>query len=139
MGWSDVPRATPRCQGTRSEKRLLHWRSIAIAACEQCGRNRVPPVHEPVPLARWLDGCDAADGPAVIAGPGAGVSLAAVATRHAPRIVVVGPEGGFTEAEMERAAARGVVAVHLGPRVLRADTAAVAALAMLSAIAGDAR
>ncbi len=125
--------------GTRAEKRLLHWRSIAIAACEQCGRNRVPPIAPPVPLDEWLRSFAAAQGAGVIAGPGATRSLASFAAGSAPKLVVVGPEGGFTEAEMARAVGRGLVPVHLGPRVLRADTAAVAALAILAAVCGDAR
>ena len=118
-------------------RKVAHWRGIAIAACEQCGRNRVPPVAVPIAFDAWLDA--PRSGPAVIAGPGASMSLSAFATRAVPATIVVGPEGGFTESEMARALARGVEAVHLGPRVLRAETAGVAALAMLAALVGDAR
>lgn len=138
-----VPVVAARSQGapsgTRAEKRLLHWRTIAIAACEQCGRNRVPPIALPLPFDAWLETCVEGQVPGVIAGPGTPVSLASFAARTTPRVVVVGPEGGFTEPEITRAVAHGLVPVHLGPRVLRADTAAVAALATLAAIAGDAR
>jgi 16S rRNA (uracil1498-N3)-methyltransferase len=140
---SIVPAVAARSQGAlrgaRGEKRLQHWRSIAIAACEQCGRNRVPPIAEPIALDVWLRGLGAGALPGAIAGPGATVSLASFASRTPPRVVVVGPEGGFTESEMALAVARGLVPVHLGARVLRADTAAVAALATLAAVAGDAR
>jgi 16S rRNA (uracil1498-N3)-methyltransferase len=124
-------------RGARGDKRLSHWRSIAVAACEQCGRNRVPAVAEVAAFDEWMSSRPA--GPIAIAGPGATMSLAAFAMRTPPRTIVIGPEGGFTEREMAQAVARGYVAVHLGPRVLRADTAAVAALATLAAIAGDAR
>ncbi len=140
---SIVPVVAARSQGTlrgaRGEKRLQHWRSIAIAACEQCGRNHVPPIADPIGLEAWLRGLGPGDLPGAIAGPSATISLASLASRTPPRVVVVGPEGGFTEAEMTLAVARGLVPVHLGARVLRADTAAVAALATLAAVAGDAR
>lgn len=124
--------------GGRGERRLAHWRGIAIAACEQCGRNRVPAIEMPQPLEAWLGGADSKR-PAVIAAPGAAQSLAAFAARTLPVAILIGPEGGFTESEVARAVAERIVPVHLGPRVLRADTAGVAALAMLAAIAGDAR
>lgn len=135
-----VPVVAARSQRTSpGAKHLLHWRAIAIAACEQCGRNRVPSIAEPLAFHEWLRGDVAAQGPAVIAGPGAAVSLAAFAMRAAPRVVAIGPEGGFAEQETALAVARGFVPVHLGPRVLRADTATVAALATLAALTGDAR
>ena len=139
-----VPVLAARSQGApagaRAEKRLLHWRSIAIAACEQCGRNRVPPVAEPLPSTRGCAPPEAASGPGGHRGdPGAGVSLSVFAARTLPRVVAVGPEGGFTDQETAQAVARGLVPVHMGPRVLRADTAAIAVLAMLAAVGGDAR
>jgi len=124
-------------QGQRGEKRLAHWRAIAIAACEQCGRNRIPAIAPVQTLHAWLDG--APFGRAVIAAPGARRSLAAYAAEGAPAIIVVGPEGGFTDAERDGAIEKGIVPVSLGPRVLRAETAGVAALAMIAAVCGDAR
>lgn len=124
--------------GEKGEKRLMHWRSIAIAACEQCGRNRVPEVEAPLSFEAWLHGV-AVRGTVAMAGPGARESLASLAAREVPHQLLIGPEGGFSDAEMAAGIARGAVAVHLGPRVLRAETAAVAALAMLAAGAGDAR
>lgn len=126
----------PLATGQR-DKRVAHWRGIAVAACEQCGRNRVPFVAAPLPFEAWLEAPRGA--PVVIAGPATATSLAAFAARSVPAAIVVGPEGGFTDAEMARAQAGGVQAVHLGPRVLRAETAGVAALAMLAALIGDAR
>lgn len=137
------PVTAARSQGVlsveRAERRLVHWRSIAVAACEQCGRNRVPPVAAPIAFHAWLTREGATGARAAIAGPGAGMSLAAYAAEAPLRYVVIGPEGGFTDDEMASAIERGLVAVHLGPRVLRADTAAVAALAMIAAVSGDAR
>lgn len=123
--------------GDRSDKRLAHWRGIAVAACEQCGRNRIPAIAAAEPLDAWLRASPRRS--SVLAGPQAGASLAAHALRSPPEAIVIGPEGGFTPLELALASASGVVAVHLGPRVLRSETAAVAALATLAAIAGDAR
>jgi 16S rRNA (uracil1498-N3)-methyltransferase len=122
----------------RNERRRAHWQAIAIAACEQCGRNRVPPVASPVGLATFVEHA-LAGGIVAIADPEATRSLASLAASTPPAAVAIGPEGGFTQAELHDAKQRGASVVHLGPRVLRAETAAVAALAMLSAVAGDAR
>ena len=120
----------------RAERRVAHWRQIAIAACEQCGRNRIPNVSPIVMLVEWIDAhADAA----VILDVDARRSLAAQTATAPPRAIAVGPEGGFTADEVQRATSRGAVAVHLGRRVLRAETAAIAALATLDAIAGDAK
>ncbi|MEO5699652.1 MAG: 16S rRNA (uracil(1498)-N(3))-methyltransferase [Casimicrobiaceae bacterium] len=162
-------RSAPLPAGERADRRLAHWRQVAIAACEQCGRNRVPPVRAPVDLgefafagpesvpggaAPYADDVDhdhhptlhatprgpvPAPAPARIAyicAPGCATPLAAVP--RVPRCaVVVGPEGGFTAAEVAMATGRGAVAVSLGPRVLRAETAAVVVLAVLQARCGD--
>jgi 16S rRNA (uracil1498-N3)-methyltransferase len=131
-----VPVQAARSQGVpaaRATRRALHWRQIAIAACEQCGRNRIPPVHDVVSLPEWLAG--EAGGPGVILDANAGVSLAAIASRAPPRFVLTGPEGGFTPEEVQAATACGFAAARLGPRVLRADTAPLAALATLNALA----
>ncbi|HXR55235.1 MAG TPA: 16S rRNA (uracil(1498)-N(3))-methyltransferase [Casimicrobiaceae bacterium] len=120
----------------RAERRVAHWRQIAIAACEQCGRNRIPDVSRIATFDEWIDAhADAA----AILDLDAKRSLAAQTAIAAPRAIAVGPEGGFTADEVQRATSRGAIAVHLGRRVLRAETAAVAALATLDAIAGDAK
>jgi len=121
----------------RAERRVAHWRQIAIAACEQCGRNRVPDVAGIVDYGAWLE--TQVDAHTAILDADAPRSLAALSRVDAPRAIAVGPEGGFTAEEVRRAMARGAAAVHLGRRVLRAETAAIAALATLDAIAGDAR
>lgn len=117
-----------------SDKRRAHWQSIAIAACEQCGRNRVPPVAAPRTLEGFLHDMAGA-GPMAIAGPGASVSLAALAREAPPQFLIVGPEGGFTDDEVSAATTAGWLAVGLGQRILRVETAAIAlaSVAILSA------
>ncbi len=129
---SNLPR-----NGDRIDKRVAHWRQIAIAASEQCGRNRIPPVADPQPFERWLEGEQSAANTAMLA-PGASRSLASLARVRSIARVAVGPEGGFSDAELAHADRRGVVRAHLGARVLRAETAAAAALATIAAVAGDA-
>ena len=123
----------------RASGRVAHWRQIAIAACEQCGRNRIPDVLPVTPFADWLARVDIAANPAAMLDADAPRSLAESARVAAPHTVAIGPEGGFAPEELRDAAKRGFAAVHLGPRVLRAETAAVAALSTINAIAGDAR
>ena len=135
-----VPLASARSQGLpreRALRRVAHWRQIAIAACEQCGRNRIPGIADVVPFDDWI--ATAALDNAAILDAAAACSLAAQAHARPPQIVAVGPEGGFTEDELQRARAHGAVSMHLGARTLRAETAAIAALATIGAIAGDAR
>jgi 16S rRNA (uracil1498-N3)-methyltransferase len=136
-----VPLHAARSQAIASDRaarRTAHWRQIAIAACEQCGRNRVPDVREVVAFGEWCEVPGACMG-SVILDLDAPRSLAAQAAAEPPRTLAVGPEGGFTPDELRHANLRGGVRVHLGRRVLRAETAAIAALATLDAIAGDAR
>jgi 16S rRNA (uracil1498-N3)-methyltransferase len=131
-----VPVQAARSQGLapeRASRRVLHWRQIAIAACEQCGRNRVPSVAPVVAWPDWLSGVGDAQAPIAILDHEAAGSLVSVAAASAPRTVVVGPEGGFTRDEMAAALGRGAIPVHLGPRVLRAETAALAAVAIVGA------
>ena len=123
----------------RIARRLAHWRRIAIAACEQCGRNRIPGIAPPVSFAQWFAAAGDASRPVAILDAASERSLASLCANAAPRAILVGPEGGFDAAEVRLAHARGAAPVHLGARVLRAETAALAALATLNAIAGDAR
>jgi len=124
--------------GERGEKRLAHWRQIVIAACEQCGRNRVPEVRDVVTLERWLaERSTAATG--LVLSPTAEIAIAATPRPQHALDMLVGPEGGFTAAEIALAQRRTMVAVRLGPRVLRAETAALASLAAINALWGDFR
>jgi len=118
----------------RAGRRTAHWRQIAIAACEQCGRNRVPGVRDIVTFDDWCESSSLAT--AAILDSEAPQSLAVRARQSPPQAIVVGPEGGFTHEEVRSATARGATPVHLANRVLRSETAAIAALATLDAIGG---
>ena len=122
----------------RLARRIEHWRQVAIAACEQCGRNRVPEIARLVRFAEWLEACGSASDTVVLDAQ-ASRSLASHAAAKAPGRVVVGPEGGLTPDEVRAAERLGAALAHLGRRVLRAETAAIAALATLAATVGDAR
>ena len=129
-------RSVLRLTGERAEKKQKHWQSVAIAACEQCGGNRVPPVASVKDLAAWLKALPPVDPQApalrclLSLAPGS-VPLAS-ALAGLPRLVPVcflsGPEGGLSPAEEALATAHGFVPVTLGARVLRSETAALAAL-----------
>ena len=132
-----IPVQAARSQGLpreRAARRVAHWRQIAIAACEQCGRNRVPGIAPVVAWSDWLAGAGDQQAPMVILDHAASSPLASVVGESAPRTVIVGPEGGFTQEEAGAARARGAIAAQLGPRVLRAETAALAALAVIAAL-----
>jgi 16S rRNA (uracil1498-N3)-methyltransferase len=129
-------RSAPLPAGERGDKRLAHWRGIAVAACEQCGRNRIPPVSSPVP---WNDWLRTWKGTGVVFSLEVAVPFAALSPPTGPIALTIGPEGGFSDGEVEAARNAGFHAVSLGPRVLRTDTAAVAALAAIQTLWGDLR
>lgn len=129
------PVIAARSQGASRGARAEHWRRIAIAACEQCGRNRIPDVAAPRPLDAWLAAREPARAGIVLV-PGAATAFAEAA-RAGAIDVLVGPEGGFEPREVEAATRAGLRAVAMGPRVLKAETACVAAIAALQAIGGD--
>jgi 16S rRNA (uracil1498-N3)-methyltransferase len=118
------------------EWKLAHWRGIAIAACEQCGRARLPAVAEPQAFDSWIAGPPVA-GARLLLSPDADVPLFAAARGATAVELLVGPEGGLVDAERDAALAAGFRACRLGPRILRSETAAIAALAVLQAVAGD--
>jgi len=127
-------RVEVRLRGDKLDKRLEHWQGVVNSACEQSGRARVPQVHLPLKITEWLT---ADDGDLrVVLAPGAPVALARADLRAAVQIVI-GPEGGFSEAELALMTSQGVQAVSLGPRVLRTETAAAAAVAVMQTLAGD--
>jgi 16S rRNA (uracil1498-N3)-methyltransferase len=121
--------------GSRGRKRE-HWQGIAIAACEQCGRARLPAIADPRPLGELLAG-EHASGARLLLAPDAPLSLAAAARGENAVEILVGPEGGLEDAERRAALDAGFRACRLGPRVLRSETAAIAALVVLQAVAGD--
>ena len=127
-------RVEVRLRGDKLARRLEHWRSVVISACEQSGRALVPAVSQPVSLFEWVQ--DRSTEKRLVLAPGADISLSRVALPRAVELAV-GPEGGFSSAEMAHMVAAGVEPAGLGPRILRTETAAPAALAVLQAMKGD--
>ena len=138
-------RSLIRLDGERAARRVAHWRRIAIAACMQCGRDRLPAIGAPIPIADWI----ASPGP-LPAGPsdrpplrlmlsprGEG-TLSSIGARPPGGLwLLAGPEGGLSEDEAQRALTAGWTPLRLGPRVLRTETAGMAAAAALQARLGD--
>jgi 16S rRNA (uracil1498-N3)-methyltransferase len=130
-------RSVLRLSGERAQKKVAHWQSVAIAACEQCGGNRVPLVHEVATLANWCKAWSSAPGALpLLLSLREGAQGPRETVNGSPQPVgaitfLSGPEGGLSNAEEEIALQCGFTPVTLGPRVLRAETAALAALAAL--------
>lgn len=127
-------RSVLRLSGERAEKKVAHWQSVAVSACEQCGGNRVPLIHDVMSLSAWAKVQTAAStGQALLLSlrPGTQALRAAVSTTSQPVTFLSGPEGGLSAAEEDLALACGFAPVTLGPRVLRSETAALAALVAL--------
>ena len=129
-------RSVVRLAADRAAKREAHWKRVAVAACEQTGRNLVPEVRPTLPFQSWL--AEAPATPRWMLQPGA-EPLAGRTAPAEPFEIVVGPEGGLSEREVEVARLRGCEPVSLGPRVLRTETAALAALSAIHALWGDFR
>ncbi|HWZ63105.1 MAG TPA: 16S rRNA (uracil(1498)-N(3))-methyltransferase [Steroidobacteraceae bacterium] len=133
-------RSVVRLTAQQSDRKVNHWRAITIAACEQCGRNRLPELAAPVTLAQLLGGdggSGMASGMRLLLSPEGSATLAGLMRPTAAATVLIGPEGGFSDAEEQAAVAAGFTAVRLGPRVLRTETAAIAALTLLQRELGD--
>jgi 16S rRNA (uracil1498-N3)-methyltransferase len=120
----------------QSERKLAHWQGIAVAACEQSGRDRLPDIVAPLDLHDFLRGIDPQTTRLLLSPTG----TQRVTDLKAPErriVVLIGPEGGLAEGEQRAAIGAGFLAVRMGPRVLRTETAAVAALALLQHQFGD--
>jgi 16S rRNA (uracil1498-N3)-methyltransferase len=131
-----VERSVVKLDDERARKKTQHWQGIAISSAEQSGRSIVPEVHAPV----TLDECLAAKDPTtvgLILHPGSHPSIATLLADQENIILFTGPEGGFTDREYESAVTEGFLPVAIGPRVLRSETAPVAALAIAQYAAGD--
>jgi 16S rRNA (uracil1498-N3)-methyltransferase len=129
-------RSVLRLSGERADKKQAHWQSVAVAACEQCGGNRVPRVHPVMTLAQWLKAqtpLDAAQSPRLLLSlrPESVGLREAVHATATDLTFLSGPEGGLSMAEEDAALAQGFAPVTLGPRVLRSETSAMAAAAAL--------
>lgn len=127
-------RAVVRLEGDRLAKRLDHWEGVMIAACEQSGRRRLARLNPVQPLADWLD---LGYPRPLLLDPRAERSLASLPPPGPTLVLLIGPEGGLAPAERERAYASGFTGVRLGPRILRTETAPLAALAIAQALWGD--
>ena len=122
----------------RIEKRVAHWQQIAVSACEQCGRVKVPSITPPQSLGSWVHNVSAEQKWVLHCADDTGASTSAI-IQGAPKdaALLIGPEGGLTDQEFAAASAEGFQLLHLGPRVLRTETAPAAALSVLSVFWGE--
>jgi 16S rRNA (uracil1498-N3)-methyltransferase len=136
-------RSVVRLDAKQAQRKLQHWRGIAIAACEQCGRNKVPDLTLPVDIHEFLAGAresqagTAAPPMHLLLSPTAELGIGDFAHTATSVTVLIGPEGGLTEVEQESAIRAGFTPVRMGPRILRTETAAIAALTVLQQEFGD--
>ncbi|MDO8930873.1 MAG: 16S rRNA (uracil(1498)-N(3))-methyltransferase [Rhodocyclaceae bacterium] len=130
-------RSVVKLSGERRERRGQHWQQVAVAACEQCGLNRVPMVAPLLDLPQYLGMPAAENETRFLLAPGAERSLREMERPAGPVSLLIGPEGGLEEGEVRAAVAAGFKPLSLGPRVLRTETAGMAALAAMMAIWGD--
>ena len=138
-----MARSVTRLDPVRAAKRAEHWRSVIVASCEQCGRNRLPLLHPLSGLADALeplhgvmgDGTSAAL--SLVLAPGDGIPLASFERPLSAIRLLIGPEGGLTADELAAATRAGFRVASLGPRVLRTETSGTAALAAMNALWGD--
>ena len=130
-------RSVVKLQGERKEKRAQHWQNLVIAACEQCGRNVVPAVLPILDLSSWLGQRDTMPALRIMLAPQADQALRELPKPGGLIQLAVGPEGGFSAQENAALVQCGFTPARLGPRVLRTETAALAALASLQTLWGD--
>ncbi|MGC2520639.1 MAG: 16S rRNA (uracil(1498)-N(3))-methyltransferase [Burkholderiales bacterium] len=128
-------RSIVRLSHERADRRVAHWRGVVTAACEQCGRNRVPEVAAIMDFDAFLAGTTS-DALRLLLAPDAAQDLKTLDPARAVTLLV-GPEGGLSPAERQRAESRGFVPVRFGPRVLRTETAPLAVIAAMQALWGD--
>jgi 16S rRNA (uracil1498-N3)-methyltransferase len=131
-------RSVVRLDAKQAERKVQHWRGIVIAACEQSGRNRVPDLGSPIDVFEFL-GSVTPDSVRLLLSPSADSRIEDLqdVTPEAGITLLIGPEGGLTEVEQESAVRAGFRPVRLGPRVLRTETAAIAALTLIQHRFGD--
>jgi 16S rRNA (uracil1498-N3)-methyltransferase len=129
-------RSVARPKGERADSRRAHWQKVVISACEQCGRNRIPEVH---PLLSVTDALRVLPGDAmgILLSPRSDLPFSKAVEGKSSFVFAAGPEAGFDADEEAAFADAGFTPVKLGPRILRTETAALAALAALSALRGD--
>jgi len=127
-------RCTVKLSGARLEKRLEHWRSVAIAACEQSGRCQIPHIKEAEPFNHFVS--DHA-GFGFICNTESGSSIESYQVPKKQATLLIGPEGGFANAEVQAAQEKNFHSLSLGPRILRTETAPIVAMTLLQSCAGD--
>ncbi len=134
-----TPVLTQRCmvklKGERAARRLQHWRAIAISACEQCGRNRLPVLSEITTLDKALS--EPSNDLRLVLSPAAQNSLSGLSPPGSGVTLLIGPEGGLTDRELRQAQRSKFISLRMGPRILRTESAAVAALSALQTLWGD--
>lgn len=128
-------RSVVKLTSERAQRRVDHWQGIVMSACEQCGRNRLPKVEMPLDIPQWLSTSPA--GLKLFLSPEAESSLNEFPKPDGPVWLVAGPEGGFEPEEAELIKDFGFLPVRLGPRILRTETAALAAVAAMQTLWGD--
>lgn len=137
-----TPIATARCDvrlvPDRINRKHEHWEQVVVNACAQCGRNRIPTVHAPVSLDDWINENDTANATRIVLTPDHRfLPLGALDPPKDWIFLVVGPEGGLTDSEIDQLHTAGYISVALGPRILRTETAACAALSAIQTLWGD--
>ncbi len=135
-------RSVVRLDADQADSKAVHWRAVAVSACEQCGRNRLPIIESARPLLNYLGESASSAGPRLVFEPESALSHVAapdtgVAAPVAAAEIAIGPEGGFASDELEAFRVAGFSQVGLGPRILRTETAAIAAVVWLQARFGD--
>jgi 16S rRNA (uracil1498-N3)-methyltransferase len=137
-------RSVVRLDKAQAESKAVHWRAVAVSACEQCGRNRLPTIEAVQPLLNYLGESSPGTGPRLVLEPESARSHVAAQDTSAgaagPIVdaeIAIGPEGGFASDELEAFRVAGFSQIGLGPRILRAETAAIAAVVWLQARLGD--
>ena len=128
-------RTEVKLHGNRLEKKIAHWQQIAISTCEQCQRNVVPTINPALALSRWLD-CSQS-GLKILTHHLNGQSLQSLNPKDSEIILLVGPEGGLSADELSLCKQNGYESVSLGPRVLRTETAPLAAISIMQTLWGD--
>ena len=140
LGVAEItPLFTQRCEVKLSAERLAkktrHWQQVAISACEQCRRNKLPIINPASPLPQWLPNCT--QDLKLVMHHRANTQLKDLRQQTASVCLLIGPEGGLSDQEIEDATHQGFRALAMGPRVLRTETAPVAAISILQAQWGD--
>jgi 16S rRNA (uracil1498-N3)-methyltransferase len=140
LGVSEItPLFTERCEvklsGERLDKKVNHWQQVAISACEQCQRNSLPSINAPVKIEQWQVNCDASL--KLVLHHRTDQSLSDMPPPSGQVALLIGPEGGLSEREIEQAISLDFSSLALGPRVLRTETAPLAAISILQSLWGD--